>query len=105
MSFGEKSEYPILAAHRHSANHREEILASDLCGCFHCSRTFHPREITEWVDEVEGIGTTAICPYCGVDSILGSRAGYPLTREFLDAMYRQWFEVPPQAGSSEVTTI
>jgi hypothetical protein len=28
---------------------------------------------------------------CGVDSVIGSAAGFPITREFLEAMNRRWF--------------
>ena len=85
------SEYPIVAAHRHSSGHRDELLDSELCGCFYCRRTYRPTDIIEWVDEVDCIGTTAICPYCGIDSVLGSGSGYPITDEFLLAMNSHWF--------------
>ena len=41
----------------------------------------------EWVDA----GTTMLCPYCEIDSVIGSASGYPITAEFLDAMRRHWF--------------
>ena len=31
------------AAHRHSSNHRAELLASSRCGCFYCLHTFRVR--------------------------------------------------------------
>jgi hypothetical protein len=79
------------AAHERSMNHRDEIASSDLCGCFHCRSTFPPGDIREWADEVDGLGTTALCPRCGIDSVLGSASGYPLTGEFLAQMRRRWF--------------
>jgi hypothetical protein len=66
-------------------------MLSERCGCFYCLRIFGPGEITEWIDEVDGIGTTAMCPHCGIDSVIGSRSGYPITREFLGAMQKHWF--------------
>jgi hypothetical protein len=47
---------------------------------------FAPSEITEWVDHWEGVGQTALCPRCGIDSVIGSESGYPLTKEFLERM-------------------
>jgi len=79
------------SAHRHSSNHRDEILKSTLCGCFHCRETFAPSEIEEWVDEIDGIGTTAICPRCGVDSAIGSGSGMALSPESLQEMHDYWF--------------
>ncbi len=84
------SEPDKYGAHGHSANHRREILASELCGCFHCLGTFAPTAIVEWVDDE----TTALCPKCGIDSVLGSKAGYPLTREYLGQMHCTWFGKP-----------
>jgi hypothetical protein len=80
-----------IRAHRHSSNHREEVLASQICGCFYCLITFSPTQITEWVDEWQNVGMTALCPHCGIDSIFGSESGYPITTEFLRKMRKHWF--------------
>jgi hypothetical protein len=40
----------VRGAHDHSSRHRTEILASTLCACFYCGRSFGPDEILEWVD-------------------------------------------------------
>jgi hypothetical protein len=53
---------------------------------------FPPADIDEWVDENEhGVGQTAICPRCGIDSVIGDASGYPVTVEFLSQMHRVWF--------------
>jgi hypothetical protein len=80
-----------IAAHRHSSNHRSEVLQSDTCGCFCCLEIYRPSDIIEWVDDKDGIGTTAICPRCGIDSVLGAGSGYPITRAFLEQMEAYWF--------------
>jgi len=82
------------AAHKHCSKHRKEILASKTCGCFYCSRVFIPSKIVEWVDK----GTTALCPHCGIDSVIGTKSGYPITKEFLIEMYQRWFNVFPRKG-------
>lgn len=82
---------PHVGAHEHSSNHRDAIDASEICGCFYCLSTFPPNRIAEWVDIVEGRGTTALCPDCGIDSVLGSASGLPITRELLAAMRAYWF--------------
>ncbi len=74
-------------AHEHSSNHRQELEASDLCGCFFCLEIYPPSKIEDWVDEE----TTALCPYCNVDSVIGSASSYPIAREFLEAMRNLWF--------------
>ena len=80
-------ETDIQEAHRHSMRNRKELAESDACGCFYCERTFSPAEITEWIDD----GQTAMCPYCGIDSVLASASGFELSKEFLHHMCDYWF--------------
>ncbi len=76
-------------AHRHSAHHREELEQSDVCGCFYCCQTFTSTRIEEWLEEGAG---TALCPHCGIDSVIGSASGYPAREKaFLLAMHEHWF--------------
>ena len=39
----------------------------------------------------DGEEVTAICPHCGVDSVIGEKSGFPITQEFLKAMHKRWF--------------
>jgi hypothetical protein len=83
----------LKAAHRHSASHRTEVLSSPSCGCFHCLAVFAPSEIRDWVDAgADGVGKTALCPRCGIDSVIGSNAGMALDERFLSQMHEFWFE-------------
>lgn len=89
----------VVSAHKHSSNHRAEVLASEKCGCFHCLATFKPEAIERWLDwpagtpagEENAAGTTAMCPICNIDSVIGSSSGYPITNEFLVQMQQHWF--------------
>jgi hypothetical protein len=75
-------------AHRGSSSHRQEILSSNLCGCFYCRQTYPPSEILEWINDING--ETAICPKCGIDAVLSSK--YPIEdNRFLDEMNKYWF--------------
>ena len=79
----------LVAAHRHCRGQRSELVASTVCGCFYCKETFVPSEIADWCDD----GETALCPKCGVDSVLASESGWPVTdAAFLEAMHRFWFQ-------------
>lgn len=78
-------------AHDHSSGHRAEIEASEKCGCFYCISIYPPAEIEEWIDEVDGTCVTALCPRCGVDSVIGDKSGFPITKEFLETMHKGWF--------------
>lgn len=79
-------------AHKHSIFNKQEILQSEICGCFYCLKIFKPAEIVEWVDEDAPKGLTAMCPYCGMDSVIGDKTGYPVNDEnFLKAMGELYF--------------
>jgi hypothetical protein len=82
----------IERAHMNSSLHKAEILKSDICGCFYCLRTSKPAEILDWVDTDNPIGATALCPHCGIDSLIGSASGFPVdNKDFLKAMNKFWF--------------
>jgi hypothetical protein len=73
--------------HRHTRMNREELEASEACGCIACERIYFPSEIVDWVDE------TALCPHCGVDAVVGSASGIPITPGVLRRAHERWFLV------------
>ena len=78
----------VKLAHRHSSLHSREVARSALCGCFYCLAVFQPSEIAAWCDE----GDTALCPRCGIDSVIGDASGFPVTSpELLARMKQYWF--------------
>lgn len=82
----------IQTAHKHSSNHRKEIAESVLCGCFYCCATFPPSEILDWIDaDLNGVGQTALCPKCGIDSVIGDKSGFDVSDRFLATMNAHWF--------------
>ena len=78
-----------ISAHKFSSNHRGLLINDKLCGCFYCLEIFFPSEIGCWIRD--RFDETAICPYCGIDSIIGESSGYPITKEFLSEMNTHWF--------------
>jgi hypothetical protein len=76
------------AAHKHSINHKEKLMKDKICGCFYCEAIFEPKLISEWVADTSG---TALCPFCGIASILPEYSGYPITPKFLRRMNRKFF--------------
>jgi len=87
------SPLAVLRAHRQNSRHRTEILQSGLCGCFFCLQRFPPSQIEESLDTED----TALCPRCGIDSVIGSESGYPITPEFLSRMRSYWFRGIPES--------
>ena len=76
-----------IKAHDASIYNRKTLENSQLCGCFHCVRIYSPKEIKDWADNDD----TALCPYCRIDSVIGERSGFPITKEFLSEMRDYWF--------------
>ena len=74
-------------AHKFSFRNREALSSDMECGCFYCMKIFPPDEIGDWLDDDQ----TAVCPYCGIDSVIGESSGYPLTEEDLLKMHLEWF--------------
>lgn len=79
----------IIEAHKFSIRHKSNLEKDEICGCFYCLEIFSPDEITYWVND--GADSTAICPHCGIDSIIGQSSGYPITQDFLKEMNDYWF--------------
>lgn len=74
--------FNIKKAVKHSSFHRVELLTSRACGCFHCLKIFSPEHIEQWADQ----GKTAICPYCGMSSVIGDASNLPINNDFLLSM-------------------
>ncbi|WP_034536353.1 hypothetical protein [Carnobacterium inhibens] len=67
---------------------KDSIVKSDCCGCYNCTKLFTPNKVEEYVDN----GQTAICPYCGMDSVIGTNMGYNITTNFLKQLKKEIFE-------------
>lgn len=81
-----------IEAHRWSSHHRDQVLAGDSCGCFHCLRLFPSSEVEQWTDtDSSDVGQTALCPHCGVDAVIPRLPRYPFNKRFLARMNRYWF--------------
>ena len=91
------AECILINAHKHCIRNKEEILSSDLCGCFYCLSLFKPDQIIDWLKDDEAntdIGNiyTALCT-CGIDAVIGSASGFPITKQFMQDMHARWFSI------------
>ncbi len=77
----------IKNAHVCSSNNRHQLSKSKKCGCFYCLKIFNSKLITDWCNNNE----TAICPFCGIDSVIYENKTYPISKEFLEEMKKYWF--------------
>lgn len=65
-----------------SVKNKKQLENSKKCGCFGCVKVFDPEEVTEFIPGED----TAVCPYCGTDSVIGDYSGFPVTEEFMKKM-------------------
>ena len=81
------------AFYSHSIRNEESILKSNLFGCFHCISILAATDIklSEMVVEKDGF-KTAICPICGIDSVLGD-ASVEVSAELLEALNANYFAI------------
>lgn len=110
-----KATVNVDGLHRLSSFHRRAIMQATRIGCFCCTEFSKPSQIKEWIDvrkvrkgreKLRGPitlkklmklpeisqGQTAMCPRCGIDSVLPDRTfGFRLTNALLVAMERRWF--------------
>ncbi len=56
----------LARAHRSSYRNRRALEGSPRAACFGCLSEVQTARITEYVDE----GQTALCPHCGLDTVL-----------------------------------
>ncbi len=82
-----KIEPDLEKARLHSSRHRKEIERSETCGCFYCLTRFRSKLAHRWLDEE----TTAVCPNCGIDAVIGAASGIDIRKPFLLRMKRYWF--------------
>ena len=97
-----KEKYSIndlIKAHEYCTNNKSEILNNNICGCFYCLKIFNSKEIESWLI----IEETALCPYCGIDSVIGSNSGYKISLQFLKKMNKYWFKKSFKMDKLKVT--
>ena len=92
-------DHDLENAHIHCTGNEGALRESTIAGCFYCSEIFRPTEVKDFLEGER----TALCPRCGIDSVIGDRSGFPITERFLRRMHAYWFErtvlFPPDAAN------
>ncbi len=76
--------------HDHCIRNREEIARSQRCFCFYCTLVFPATDVVSWVREASG-HDTALCPNCGIDSVIGDASGFAPDEGLIRGMREIWF--------------
>lgn len=71
---------------KYSMRNKVYVENSNMCACYYCLNNFEPKEVVDWIDEKE----TALCPKCGIDSVIGDSVSQ-IDRDFLKKANDYWF--------------
>ncbi len=88
--------------HKKSLKNRTDIENAKRCGCFYCLSIYPSHQVTEYWDN----GETAVCPECGIDSVVCDSQDLLLTRKFLRTLrHYAWDGLLDDANPSEAMKI
>ncbi len=81
----EKSQMERLHAYR---SHNKDLIAkSEKCYCFYCKSVIKSSEIERYLDKEP----TALCPKCGIDSIIPDAINEAVDESIISKMHEYWF--------------
>ncbi|MDE6795362.1 MAG: hypothetical protein K2J63_08695 [Muribaculaceae bacterium] len=83
----EKKDDRLKDAHLHTESNAVEFETAKECGCTCCQRIFPADEVEDFAEH----GETAVCPYCGYDSLIADSSGIKLTKELLSDLNKNYF--------------
>lgn len=79
---------------------KDVIQKSKYVACYHCIRVFEASHVHEFVDEDD---TTALCPHCGIDALLGDATCLPIHDvHYLKSLYEMGFTKHPKTYIPEI---
>jgi NAD-dependent SIR2 family protein deacetylase len=90
------SEKRLQRIYQHSRLNRPFMVPGSGCRCFHCLKEFAAEEVSRWTDG----GETALCPRCGIDSVLSNNAD-ELTDDLIRQLQATFFVGPSKKFDDE----
>lgn len=68
----------------------EQLLGqSAQAGCFQCLNVFPADAVNSWIADKPN--RTAVCPRCGIDSVLADSMGLDVSADLLEALHNRYF--------------
>ena len=65
----------------------ENLKNSSKAGCYYCKKIYDASEVLEFLEGER----TALCPKCGIDSVIPSNSPIELTSSNLNKLNKHWF--------------
>lgn len=86
-SYSQEKESQMKRLHAYASHNKELIEKSDRCYCFYCNANMGSGEIEKYLDKEE----TALCPKCGVDSIIPDSIDEQIDENIISELHDYWF--------------
>jgi NAD-dependent SIR2 family protein deacetylase len=77
----------IKNAIKYATSNEQDLRNSDQAGCYYCKKIYLASDVTEFIEDER----TALCPKCGIDSVLPSNSSIKLTPKNLAELNKYWF--------------
>ena len=74
----------IEQAMKFAISNKKAIQESPKAGCYYCKKTYKPSKVVEFLEHEE----IALCPKCGIDSVLPANSPYEPTNENLAELHQ-----------------
>ncbi|MCH5180839.1 MAG: hypothetical protein J1F32_06475 [Erysipelotrichales bacterium] len=87
QGYSHEKEAQLEKLHAYSSNNKELIDRSNKCYCFHCKSELDSKDVHDYIDE----GKTALCPKCGIDSIIPDSIDEEINEIIIVEMNNYWF--------------
>lgn len=88
MKFEQKTIDDILA---HTKGNESDILHSNRCACLFCRQRYDARKVSDWSNE--GNKISAVCPECGMPTVVGDASGYTFDHDELKELNERLFGI------------
>lgn len=72
---------------KYATNNKQPLSEGGLAGCYYCLNIYPANEVVDFIEQEK----TALCPKCGIDSVLPETSGYPLNKIVLQELRNFWF--------------
>ena len=86
-SYSHEKESQMERLHAYASHNKKMIEKSNKCYCFYCKRVFENGEVETYLAEEE----TALCPKCGIDSVIPDSIDEKIDEAIISEMHDYWF--------------
>ena len=73
--------------HAYASHNKKMIGKSNKCYCFYCKSVFENGEVETYLAEEK----TALCPKCGIDSVIPDSIDEKIDEAIISEMHDYWF--------------